>query len=375
MRLLDDTLLRELARWDAAGLPITSVYLTVDGRRFPRKSDYEPRLDELLRRARAGARTLGREARRSVERDVATMSAFVRSEFDRADTRGLAMFASHATGLWEVVRVPRPVRDRVCVAASADLLPLEALLETYRPTCAALVDYEKARLFVVDMGRIEEVSGVSDEVPGRHDQGGWAQMRMQRHVDEHRAKHLKHVADSLFGLWRRRPFEHLILAGPTEARGELEGMLHDYLQRRVRARLTLAMTATSDDVLRRVLEVEEELERMAERDAVERVERAAGADDRGVAGLEATLEALAGDRVGELVVAIDLSTSGAACGTCGRLATSGSACPTCGSQMTEVSDVVEAAVAHAFRRGCRVETVLWGGSVAALGGIGAVLRF
>lgn len=375
MRLLDDTLLRELARWDAAGLPITSVYLTVDGRRFPRKSDYEPRLDELLRRARAGARTLGREARRSVERDVATMSAFVRSEFDRADTRGLAMFASHATGLWEVVRVPRPVRDRVCVAASADLLPLEALLETYRPTCAALVDYEKARLFVVDMGRMEEASGVSDEVPGRHDQGGWAQMRMQRHVDEHRAKHLKHVADSLFGLWRRRPFEHLILAGPAEARGELEGMLHDYLQRRVRARLTLAMTATSDDVLRRVLEVEEEVERMAERDAVERVERAAGADDRGVAGLEATLEALAGDRVGELVVAIDLSTSGTGCGTCGRLATSGSACPTCGSQMTEVSDVVEAAVAQAFRRGCRVETVLWGGSVAALGGIGAVLRF
>jgi hypothetical protein len=39
-----------------------------------------------------------------------------------------------------------------------------------------------------------------------------------------------------------------------------------------------------------------------------------------------------------------------------------------------VPDVVEAAVAQAFRRGCRVETVN-GAGLAPLGGIGALLRF
>jgi peptide chain release factor subunit 1 len=371
---LDHGLLRKLAEWDAAGGPITSLYLTVDGRRFPRKSDYEVRLDELLRRARAQARALDGDDARSVDRDLEAVSEFVRSDFDRGETRGIAAFSSNAAGLWEIVLVPRPVRDRVVVAPHADLLPLETVLETYRPSCAALVDFEKARLFVVDLGRIEEVSDVWDDVPNRHDQGGWAQMRMQRHVDDHRSKHVKRVASRLFALWRRRPFEQLVLAGPAEALRELESSLHDYLRRRVRARLALPITAPVSDVLDRVLEVEEAVERERERAAIERVTRATATNDLGMSGLDRTLEALAAGRVAELVVSIDLSHPGAVCRSCGRLATTGRACPSCGARMHEVPDVVEAAVAAALRSGARVETVLDGG-LDELGGIGALLRF
>jgi peptide subunit release factor 1 (eRF1) len=371
---LDHGLLRKLAEWDPDGVPITSLYLTVDGRRFPRRSDYEIRLDELLRRAKAQGQAMGREAARSVERDVGAMSEFVREEFGRRDVRGLAMFSAHAAGLWEVVPVPRPVRDRALVAPQADLLPLEAVLETYRPTCCALVDYAKARLFLVELGRIEEMPGPWDDVPNRHEQGGWAQMRMQRHIDDHRAKHLRHVADALFELQRRRPFEHLVLAGPAEAHRDLEASLHDYLRRRVCANASLPMTATSADVLALVLEVDEETERARERLVVERVARAAGAEDHGVAGLDATLEALAAGRVGELVVSLDLSAPGSACVACGRLATGRGRCRSCGGERRPVPDVVEAAVVAALRGGARVETVL-GDGLSALGGIGALLRF
>ncbi|MGH2637318.1 MAG: host attachment protein [Actinomycetota bacterium] len=371
---LDRGRLRELADWDGGVAPITSVYLTVDGRRYPRKTDYEVRLDELLRRARSRAERLDRDSARSVQDDVAAMSAFVRDELDRRDTRGLAMFSSHAAGRWDVVQVPRPVRDRATVAPQADLLPLEALLETYRPTCAALVDYAGARLFLVDLGRIDEVSDVRDDVPNRHEQGGRAQMRMQRHVDDHRTKHLKHVAEDLFALWRRRPFEHLVLAGPAEAHHELEPCLHDYLRRRVRASVTLPITATGAEVLARVLQVEEAEERERERSAFDRLARASAAGDHGAAGLEATLEALGGGRVGELVVSIDLSAPGSVCRVCGRLATTVRSCPGCGGRTDPVPDVVEAAVTTAFRNGSRVETIL-GDGLEPLGGIGALLRF
>jgi peptide chain release factor subunit 1 len=373
MSELDQGLLRKLAAWDA-GLPITSVYLTVDGRRYPRKTDYELRLDELLRHARMRTNDLDRDAARSVERDVATMSEFVRDEFDRGDAKGLAMFSSNGAGLWEVVRVSRPVRDRAVVAPEADLVPLEALVETYRPTGVALVDFEKARLFVVDMGRIDEVTDLWDEVPGRHDQGGWAQMRMQRHVDDHRARHIKHVADVLFELWRRTPFEHLALAGAQEAQHELESALHDYLRRRVRARFPLPVTASRDEVLERVVQLEENVERDRERDAVERLSRAAATDERGVIGLEETLRAVSEARVDELVVSFDLSAPGAVCGSCGRLSTREGRCPTCGERAHAVPDVVESAVAAALRTGSKVEVVLDGG-LQDLGGIGALLRF
>lgn len=372
---VDHSVLRKLAAWQPEGVPVTSLYLTVDGRRFPKRSDYEVRLDELLRRAKAQADGLPKAPARSVAHDLGAMSSFVRDEFERADTRGVALFSAHAAGLWQEVRVPRPVRDRAVVASAADVLPLEQVLETYRPVCAALVDYEKARLFLSQLGSIEEVTDLFDEVPGRHDQGGWAQMRMQRHVDDHRLRHLKRVADVLFRLQKRRPFDALVLAGPAEARRELERELHPYVRELVRASLTLPMTATLEDVRGRCLSVEEDLERMTEGARVEQLKQAAASGGLGVVGLAGTLAALGEGRVGELVVSIDLSSPGVSCRSCGRLAERGRRCAACGSKMERVADVVEEAVVRAFRQGCRVETVLDRNGLAEQGGIGALLRF
>ncbi len=374
MTELDHTLLRKLAEWNPEGVPVTSLYLTVDGRRYPRRSDYEVRLEELLREARARAADLPEEAARSVEGDLAAMASFVRERFERGDTRGLALFSASAAGLWEAIRLPRPVRDRVVLGPRADVRMLEALLETYETTCVALTDYEKARVFLSSLGRVEEVRDLVDEVPGRHDQGGWSQMRMQRHVDDHRTQHLKRVADLLFRLFQEQGFEHLVLAGPGEAHRELEGLLHEYLRRRVRAHVALPMTATTEDVRSRTVEIEEELERERERALVDRLAEAVPLG-RGVAGLEATLEALGEGRVGTLLVGLDHAAPGGACEACGRLATRASACPTCGAPMREVPDVVEVAVASCYEQGCRVETLTADPRLDELGGIAALLRF
>jgi peptide chain release factor subunit 1 len=377
MTNVDHSAVRKLARWDPDGVPITTLYLTVDGRRYPRKSEYEVRLDNLLRRARAQAEAegLSKEALRSVISDLESIGSFVRDEFERGDTRGLALFSAKAAGLWEEIRLPRAVRDRATVASAADVLPLEQVLETYRPMCMALVDYEKARVFLSELGRVEEVTDVFDDVPGRHDQGGWSQMRMQRHVDDHRLRHLKRVAEALFQLLKTRPFDSLVLAGPAEARLDLEHILHPYLKERIRAGLTLAMTATLDEVAARCLEVEEDLERRNEAAKVEALTAAAESGGKAVTGLPGTLAALAEGRAGEILVSLDLSAPGFSCPSCGRLADQGPKCPACGSKMEPVPDVVEEAVAQALRQGSRVETIVHPDRLARYGGIGALLRF
>ena len=73
MTPFDRSLLRRLAEWDGAGAPITSLSLSVDGRTYPRKTDVEIRVDELIRRARSVAVAMGRAAVRSVERDTDAM--------------------------------------------------------------------------------------------------------------------------------------------------------------------------------------------------------------------------------------------------------------------------------------------------------------
>jgi peptide chain release factor subunit 1 len=380
MTALDRQLARSLADWKPGEFPVTTVYLSVDGRQYPRTQDYEVRLDELLRRAHDTAGELDKARQRSVEHDVEAIRSFVVDRFDRGDggdVRGLAMVSSSGAGLWEEVELSRSVRNQIVVAPYPDLLQLEAVLETYESFCTVLVDSEKARIFLAELGRIEEHRDLFDDVPGRHDQGGWSQARFQRHVDDHRQRHLKHTAEILFRFFKRRSFDHLILGGPEAIVAEFESELHDYLRQRILARINLPVGASGDQVLERSLQAEEELERRRVREAIEEVIAEQAAGRKAVAGLETTLRALGEQRAATLVVSMDLHAAGRECTSCGRLTQRGRKCPTCGSETREVPDVVEAAVAQALRQGCRVETISHAddGAFAKLGGVGALLRF
>jgi peptide chain release factor subunit 1 len=353
---LDRGFLRKLASWSADGVPVASLYLDVDGRRYPRRHDYERRAEDLVSRLKGQAESRDRETRLSVCRDGARMMEFVHG-LDRQWTRGIALFSASAAGLWEDVAVPRPLKDRATLATHPHVLPLEVLVEAHESFCTVIVDREKARIFLARMGRIREETGVFDDVPGQHDQGGWAQARYQRHIEEHMGQHLKHVSEVLLRYFKRRKFDHLVLAGPDEIVPEFERGLHDYLKRRIAARTTLAMTASADQVLERCLGVEEAVEARREKEVLERLAAAAGSGGHALTGLGPVLGALNDGRVDTLIVPFGLESGGFRCTRCERLAVSGGRCDTCGGPRERVPDVVESAVAAAIRQSSRVETL------------------
>jgi peptide chain release factor subunit 1 len=372
MSQLDRGLLRRLAEWPTGGAPVYSLYLDVDGRRSPRRKDYLARAMELCRGIGERATGFVREDVPSgfPLRDTSRFMLFLERDFERGATRGVAMFSCARAGLWEVVTVARPFPDRAAVAEAPYLLPLEALVEIYESFCTVLVDRSRARIFLAELGTIEERSDIFDEVPRRHDQGGWAQARLQRHADTLAGRHLRHVADVLFAFHRQRGFDHLILAGPDEAVHDLERLLHDYLRQRVVARETLAVTASADDVLQRSLAVEERRETERERAVVERLLADAAAGRGAVVGLAATLEALAEGRVRTLVVPLARTVAGVRCSRCGRLDAVRSRCATCGGRVLDVPDVLEAASTQALRTGSTVEALSNGTDA-----VGALLRY
>src|SRR5207245_419372 len=147
-------------------------------------------------------------------------------------------------------------------------------------------------------------------VPGRHDRVGWSQGRYQRHIEDHVERHLRHVGEELFRYYKRRGFDHLILAGPDEVVAEFERDLHDYLKRRIVARLTLPVTASAAEVLERSLQVEEDVEARRERGVLERMNAEAAAGRQAVIGLERVLAALNDKRIDTLVVPLGLAVEG-----------------------------------------------------------------
>ena len=379
MTEIDQEFLRTLAGWSANGVPVSTLYLDVDGRRHPRRQDYVLRAEQLCHTLKQEAERQNRDGQGSVAKDTVQMLDFLRG-LERGHTRGLAMFSSSRAGLWEQVLVPRPVRDRATVAPRPYVLPLEAVVETYEAFCTVLVDREKARIFLARMGAIQERADVFDEVPGQHEQGGRSQARYSRHIEEMVARHLKHVADVMLRFFKRRGFDHLILAGPEEVLPEFERGLHDYLRRRIVGRITLAMTASPQEVLERSLAAEEAVEAVRERKVAEHVAAEAAAGRHAVLGLHGVLGALNEGRVETLVAPIGLSGKGLECPRCGWLATEGdpASCGSCGGRMDPVEDVVDSAVAAALRQSSHVETLPQTAGDAGTAGrlqVGALLRY
>jgi len=80
--------LQQLAAHQGAPV-VTSLYLDVDGRASPRRSDESVRLDNLCRVARRRADEVGTEARAAVDADLERIEAWL-ARFDRSSMRGVA---------------------------------------------------------------------------------------------------------------------------------------------------------------------------------------------------------------------------------------------------------------------------------------------
>lgn len=371
MAAISEAAIRELAAMKGEGAPITSLYLDVDGRRLVRLQDVEQELDALVRQAQPRA-----EEHESVQEDLRRIEAYVRGGLDRSRTRGLAIFSSSASGLWEVVELPLKVHSQIVVNHAPALAQLESIVQEHEPIAVLLADKQRARLFLFEMGALVERSELLDELPRDYDSRGQSERGTpEAHVEELAAQHLRHAAQAAFDLWQARRFQHLAVGAPDAIASELEADLHPYLKERLRGRLHVSVTASHSEVLEAVEHLEAEVERAREAALVERLREAAATGRKGVAGLAGTLAALNERRVERLLVSWGFSQEGWRCPDTDELAAVGPDHPVRGTRMERTDNVVEDAVEQALAQGVPVEVCVGNADLDVLGGIGALLRY
>ncbi|HEX5013858.1 MAG TPA: Vms1/Ankzf1 family peptidyl-tRNA hydrolase [Candidatus Limnocylindrales bacterium] len=363
-----------LVRFDGRGARVLSVYLDIHPERQVTRS-YRIVLEDLARAARD---RLDEQARLELDAEVARVQAWLEKE-EPPRARGLAIFSSSATDLWETYRLPAPVPDRLSFETHPVIIPLLSLIEDYERYVVALVDKESARLLTVFEGRIESVETFSDDVPAKHDTGGPAQARLQRHHEDHVLRHVKRVVQRLAERLRDAEFDRLILAGPEEATTEVRHHLPHELARRLVATVPAEMFATDDEILRITLEIEQRAERESEDAIVTAVIDASRSNGPGACGMFSTLEAVWLRQVRTLVLADGLSASGSECPVDeGLYPDPPGPCPMCGAETVAVADIVDRAAQLTIEQDGDVEIVHERAAQRlrdACDGMGAVLRF
>jgi Bacterial archaeo-eukaryotic release factor family 10 len=202
-----------------------SVYLPARAGGFDLRH-YDIELGQLRRRYKE---RLDKEEREVMERELARLREHL--EVVRpAGCPALAGFGDEPVGLLELVKLPMEAESRLEVGPLL-LAPIERQLERFPPALIAVVDKEHAKLFAAvldDVYPLEQVHGV--EV--KHTKaGGTSASSNQRKADNRTKANLERVIDVIGHEVQSGAYKRIFVAGPEEARAELERLMPPPLKR------------------------------------------------------------------------------------------------------------------------------------------------
>ena len=372
--------LRALAGFRARKGCAISFYIGFDPSTTPTIPDAMTKINSLLDEAQksvfANRGELTRNEKQGLQDDLDRIRRWLTEDFDRDGANGVALFTAGLDNVFETLRSPSPLPDAVRVGPDFHLAPLVPLVGRGDGALVAVVGREKGVLLKLVDGRLTELVDLSEEQPGRHDQGGWSQARFQRHIDELADKHLRTVADEIDQLLRRREAERVVVVCPEEAKGDFESMLSREAAKAVVGWAQGEQYATPTELLAIAEPWLEQARLQDQTQELERWQEEAGRNGRAAGGWEQTLEAASDGRVELLLFTAGSQQRAYQCPRCGRASVREGACPLDGTRMEEREDATDLAVHQTLAHGGAVRALpRERPELAPVEGVAALLRF
>jgi peptide chain release factor subunit 1 len=371
--------LRDLAGFQAEQGVAISVYLDLDPSFLRAAGDAQTRLNSLLdgasRSNGARKRELTHQQRLALRQDFERIRRYFEAEFERDGAHGLAIFCAGLDNVWRTLPLTEVVPDEIRVRESLYLAPLVPLVGRGEGALVLVVSREQGRFYRLRAGRLEDLADYTEEQPRRHDQGGWAQARLQRRVDELAQDHLRRVAEVLDRLVRRLRGPQVVVVASEEAGAEFVDLVAPDTRAAIAGIAHAEAHAQPTELLAAAVPALERWRAERERALVERWAEEHGRNGRGAAGWAAVLEAASDGRVELLLFREGANHHAKRCPACGRLQLAGAKCPLDGNQLEESEDGLDLAVHQTLAHGGTIWAVRERDDLDAAGGVGALLRF
>jgi peptide chain release factor subunit 1 len=243
-----------------------------------------------------------------------------------------------------------------------------------------MVETDSARLFEVSLEGLISESSIESYVPGRHDQGGWAQMRYQRHIKNHMDKHHKEVAEQLTELFDSGKWKRVVLIGQDRIIANFRAFLPERIREQIADTFSIDFSEERSKVLKRLFErlIEKDREEVSRQ--IEELKERATKVRLATFGLNGTLEALNGGQVQTLYLLTSFSHSGGKCRQCGSLVLIHSPgdpsvhCPLCKGEI-KIFNLGEEMTRSVLRQDGEVKWIEENAMLKENDGVGALLRF
>jgi peptide chain release factor subunit 1 len=313
--------IRKLARTEESPYPYLSLYIDTkwddeqqrERIRLFTKNQLKRGYDQI--KEQEGWRNAFLEDQKLIERYV---EGLVRRAYDEG-VNGFAIFSCSGRKAFLTYPSTVPYENEFFLSNLPILRPLVRLSSQYQNTLAVMVDTDSAKLFEVSLEGLMAESHIENYVPGRHDQGGWAQMRYQRHIKDHMDKHHKEVAEQLTELFDSGKWKRVVLIGQDRIIANFRAFLPERVRQQIADTFSMDFSEDRSTVLRRVSErlLQKEKEEISRQ--IQELKERAPQNGLAAFGLNGTLGALNGGQVHTLYLLTSFSHLGGKCSRCNAL--------------------------------------------------------
>ncbi len=303
---------------------------------------------------------------------------------------GVVMFLGGDEDMWEIVELPRPVRNRYYFEAQAIVKPLLAYIDEYKKFLVLNLDKRQAQVYLQymwDIRKVEEVLDTFWEFWGTKDKYGWFPRDYGpgggywENADAEEGvlrRYINKLGNELIHLKEKLWYDRLIVFVPEKMKHLVEEELQKDLKDILSAVVTGNYTKANKNQLRdMVLEIEEQLEREEENKMIEEIYNNIGISDykKGVAGLKNVLDHINAQAVWYLLIDEKMEFPGFVGEQTGTLYTSEDE-KLADEKLIPISDLTHDIIEKAIDQRARVNFVpVDHPKLKELGGIAALVRF
>src|SRR6266566_7148027 len=362
--MLEADTVNRILRFRGNGVPVVSLYAPVGAGAARR--EVNARVSSLLAEIHPLARdsALTHEARMSVRADIERIKEALGQE--RWQPGAIAIFSCSGRDLYEEVPLPRRVRERIIVDATAFSRPMLAVLDEYHRSCVAVIDRASVRVWELYQDEMREVSKVRDRVLRKPNYaGGLAEDRVRNKADELSRRHYRRAAQLLDELLRADGYDLLIIGGHDYELPEVTSFLPRDLRDRLAGTFSIdPATAPLAEIRRKAGSIVERYEREEEQRLVREVFEKAAMGGLATVGLANCLWAGTLAAIQALVVEEEATAPGVVCDQSGWLALSGDICPLCGNATRHTPDVIDELVQAVIDEGGSITHVQEAGKLS-----------
>jgi len=373
-----DKKLHSLSKLPETEFPFISLYLNVNAHEFLAQAEQNrifvknslQKTEKLLREES------DRERLNSFKKDCANILYFLENNLD-SKTHGIAIFACDKLGVFEVFHSIMPFENNFAVNSIPHLKQLAYHFDECENALVIMTDKRNSRIFNVKLGGfIFNESDMNHDVHKFHKQGGWAQMRYQRHVENYALAHFKEVAKVATEMLDNNKYDNFILIGKHYEMKKFENLFPKRVKMKITDINALDIRENINSILEKVMQDLQENEAKKEINSVEEVIEKAPM--KSVTGIQDTIRLIEEGRVESVVIPGYKTYQGWKCNGCLYVAKDQKqvGCKACNGGMKE-TDLIEEVIKLTFMNNGKVELVKDEAAekLEFFEGIGALIRY